>query len=88
MSDAPLAPDCRHCGATNSSWASECWLCHRKDWRTPPKKPSGRSPSGPGDRSKSKGRMAALRTAGLTILILFAAIGAVAIALFGLCMRF
>lgn len=40
MIDAPLAPDCRHCGATNDSDAWECWLCHRRDWRGAPKTPS------------------------------------------------
>ena len=40
MSEAPLAPKCRHCGATNDSGASECWLCHQGDWRETPKAPS------------------------------------------------
>ncbi len=39
MNPAPLAPDCRHCGATNDSGASECWQCHRRDWRPPPPPP-------------------------------------------------
>jgi MFS superfamily sulfate permease-like transporter len=37
MSGAPLAPTCRHCGATNDAGASECWLCQRRDWREDPK---------------------------------------------------
>ena len=37
MGEAPLAPSCRHCGATNDPGASECWLCQRKDWREPPR---------------------------------------------------
>jgi ribosomal protein L40E len=45
MSEAPLAPACRHCGATNDSGASECWLCQRRDWREDPKVPSKNSPS-------------------------------------------
>ena len=36
MGDAPLAPSCRHCGATNDPGASECWLCQKRDWRDPP----------------------------------------------------
>lgn len=26
-------PTCRDCGAPNDAGASECWLCHRRDWR-------------------------------------------------------
>jgi hypothetical protein len=25
-------PKCRDCGAPNDPGASECWLCHRRDW--------------------------------------------------------
>jgi hypothetical protein len=39
MSEAPLAPQCRHCRATNDSGAAECWMCHRRDWREPPGPP-------------------------------------------------
>jgi hypothetical protein len=27
---------CWDCGATNDPGASECWLCHRRDWRQSP----------------------------------------------------
>jgi hypothetical protein len=43
MSEAPLAPQCRHCRATNDSGAAECWMCHRRDWREPPEPPPRRS---------------------------------------------
>jgi hypothetical protein len=42
MSEAPLAPQCRHCRATNDSGAAECWMCHRRDWRAPPGPPPPR----------------------------------------------
>ena len=29
----PDSPTCRDCGAPNDPGASECWLCHRWDWR-------------------------------------------------------
>jgi hypothetical protein len=45
MGEAPLAPKCRHCDATNDSGASECWLCQRRDWREPPTVGSKDSPS-------------------------------------------
>ncbi len=49
MSDAPLAPQCRHCRATNDSRAAECWMCHRRDWREPrePREPPGPHESPP-----------------------------------------
>ena len=43
MSETPFALDCCHCAVTNDFDAQECWLCHRRDWREPPKKPPGRS---------------------------------------------
>jgi ribosomal protein L40E len=103
MSEAPLAPTCRHCGATNDSGASECWLCQRQDWRETPKIRSGRSPFGPDDRSTFTGCMVYLtisliavvvlafragRIVGLVILILNMVIFALAIALFTICMTF
>jgi hypothetical protein len=30
--EAKPAPTCWDCGATNDTDASECWLCHRRDW--------------------------------------------------------
>jgi hypothetical protein len=48
MSEAPLAPQCRYCRATNDSGAAECWMCHRRDWRESPEPPPRRpSRSGP-----------------------------------------
>lgn len=35
MSPTKSEPTCRDCGATNDPGASECWLCHRRDWRGP-----------------------------------------------------
>jgi hypothetical protein len=29
----PNSPRCFDCGAENDPGASECWLCHRRDWR-------------------------------------------------------
>jgi hypothetical protein len=104
MNEAPLAPDCRHCGATNSSWASECWQCHRRDWYETPRMPW-----------RFAGCVVALlriivvwmvmfalfwipvtfldvrtvlQMVGLTILILIAVVVALAIALFSLCITF
>lgn len=34
MSLAKPEPTCWDCGAANDPGASECWLCHRRDWRT------------------------------------------------------
>jgi hypothetical protein len=103
MSEAPLAPDCRHCGATNDSGASECWLCHRRDWRGPTKIRSGRSLFARDDRSRFTGCMVYLtmsliavvglafragQIVGLVALILSTFIFALAIALFTICMTF
>jgi hypothetical protein len=36
---------CRDCGAENDPAASECWLCHRRDWRGPSRLPSSPKPA-------------------------------------------
>ncbi len=37
---------CRECGATNDPGASECWLCHRRDWhRSPAVRPAPPAPA-------------------------------------------
>jgi ribosomal protein L40E len=34
---------CWDCGATNDPGASECWLCHRRNWRADAASPASRS---------------------------------------------
>ncbi len=102
MSEAPLAPKCRHCDATNDSGASECWLCQRRDWREPSTARKD-SPSRPRDspRAQFVGCMVIIaialiamvglsfragRIIGLAVAILGAAFYALAIALFTICM--
>jgi ribosomal protein L40E len=41
-------PICRECGATNDAVASECWLCHRRDWRFDVASPAAKPASSPG----------------------------------------
>jgi Ca2+/Na+ antiporter len=100
MSEAPLAPDCRHCGATNDSDAAACWQCHRRDWRPPPEpQPSPRVQHDP--HSMYVGCMVIIaitmiaivvrafevgRIVGLVVLILAVVGYALAIALFMVCM--
>ena len=101
MSEAPLAPKCRHCGVTNDAGASTCRRCHRLDWREPPESPSGKSPRGPGQRSTFIGCMIYLlmsligavvlafragQVVGLVVLFLSMVVLAVAIALLTICM--
>jgi ribosomal protein L40E len=57
MSDAPLAPQCRHCRATNDSRAAECWMCHRRDWREPPLGPNCRHCGATNDSRAAECRM-------------------------------
>jgi ribosomal protein L40E len=100
MSEAPLAPTCRHCGATNDSGASECWLCQRRDWREAPKHRPGRRPRNDA-RPTFVGCLIVVtiavimmvgwafrlgRIVGLAVLVLAALVYAVAIALFLLCL--
>jgi hypothetical protein len=100
MNEAPLAPDCRHCGATNDSGALECWMCHRRDWRRPPEpRPENRPRVDP--RPTFVGCLLVVtitliatagvafragRIVGLAVLILAGLGYAVAIALFLLCL--
>ena len=104
MSEAPLAPNCRHCGATNDSVASECWQCERRDWRETPKIPSRHSPfrSLSQARSTFTGCMVVIFTMLCTVVglafragqvvdwssCLRAVIFTLAIALFTICMAF
>lgn len=40
---------CRDCGAENDPGSSECWLCHRRDWRSdaaPVPEKTGATPGG------------------------------------------
>ncbi|MGP0067247.1 MAG: hypothetical protein ACLQGP_27090 [Isosphaeraceae bacterium] len=71
MNEAPLAPDCRHCGATNHTDASECWLCHRRDWRGTPKNRPGH-PSRPrnGERATSVGCLSAMGSIAVLIAVI------------------
>jgi ribosomal protein L40E len=100
MSEAPLAPTCRHCGATNDPGASECWLCHKGDWRAD-SKPRAKSRTGDDPRSEYVGCLLLITTilasivvmafrvgriVGVAVLILALLVYAVTIALFGLCM--
>lgn len=72
MSEAPLAPNCRHCGSTNHSGASECWQCHRRDWREIPQIRPGHSPFRlpRGQRSTFVGGMVLITTILITVVSL------------------
>ena len=41
---------CRECGATNDAGASECWLCHRRDWRSDGTSPAAKRGADPSRR--------------------------------------
>jgi ribosomal protein L40E len=45
------ASACRDCGATNDPGASECWLCHRRDWRADPASTTSQRAAGSSDRA-------------------------------------
>ncbi len=100
MSEAPLAPKCRHCGVTNDTGASACWRCRRRDWLEKAEIPSVKSPRGSGQRSTFIGCMAYLvmiligavglafragPVVGLVVLLLSMIVLAFAIALLSLC---
>jgi len=100
MSEAPLAPNCRHCGATNDSGASECWLCQRRDWREA-SKPAPRRRPGNDARPTFVGCLIVVtiamivmvgwafragRIIGLAVLVLAVLVYAAAIALFLICL--
>ena len=100
MSEAPLAPTCLHCGATNDSGASECWLCQRRDWHEVPKPRPGRRPRNDA-RPTFVGCLVVVtiaviamvgwafragRIVGLAALVLAALVYAVAITLFLICL--
>jgi len=49
MSQAESEPrwsgPCRECGAENDPGASECWLCHRRDWHASSRLPTSPKPA-------------------------------------------
>jgi hypothetical protein len=73
MSEAPLAPTCRECGATNDVGASECWLCQGRNWKQPP---------GPRDRRPAPDRSERGSTPAIGGWLLLCAVIAVGIGLF------
>jgi hypothetical protein len=65
-------PTCWDCGAANDPGASECWLCHRRDWRRSPRDPMPMKP----EPSPTSGHRSPLGALALGLVV----IGVVAIA--------
>jgi ribosomal protein L40E len=100
MSEAALAPTCRHCGATNDPGASECRLCRRRDWREAPEARPERRPRNDarptfvgclvlvtiGLLAMVSGAFRLGRIVGLASLVLAGLVYALAIALFLICL--
>jgi ribosomal protein L40E len=53
---AKLNLTCRECRAANDPDASECWLCHRRDWRGDPDSPAATTKSVAGAPSFDMGK--------------------------------
>jgi hypothetical protein len=59
---------CRECGATNDAGASECWLCHRRDWRSDGSSPSAKPAATPG-ADPSRRRIALAIVTGAVVIL-------------------
>ena len=71
MSEAPLRRIAATAARRTTPVASECWQCHRRDWRGAPKIRTGHSPVlDPVDRSRFTGCMVYLTMALIAVVVL------------------